>query len=41
MADMGKNASKPKKVKALKKKAISGDKDTKVQLSNLKLRSCE
>jgi len=34
---MGKNAPKPKKAKAPKKKATSGDKDTKVQLSVFKI----
>jgi len=34
---MGKNAPKPKKAKALKEKATSGDKDTKVQLSGFKI----
>jgi hypothetical protein len=36
MANIGKNTPKPKKAKAPKEKAISGDKDTKVQLSGFK-----
>jgi hypothetical protein len=37
MANMGKNTPKPKKAKASKEKATSGDKDTKVQLSRFKI----
>jgi hypothetical protein len=37
MADMGKNAPKPKKAKAPKEKATSGDRNTKVQLSGFEI----
>jgi hypothetical protein len=37
MADMGKNAPKPKKAKAPKEKATSGDKDSKAQLSGFEI----